>query len=536
MNSGTEENRLVAKIKETGELVNTLMNEWLKAKDTKILDFAHDKRAELVALQEKLKSLQSKTSKPPATGTSGTQAIPLVTPSTRQIGGIRSHLGGIPNNTAGPSVPNNYTPVGGQNSVSPNAPPSTGPGSPRGTAPYSGRQTHPLTFSSLQGSANTSGLKESVLTADKLVKLHPIPVGYTGVNGDPKVQKLATTMPAAIYLGHDSGLAKYVKAIQNHCPAGVINPETQKLMIYMITASWETQRVALLQKIPEMAGQSLDIQLLEAYRAVCGKKKWSEMDNVNEFIDALRDEYINEDTIRAQVAGLRKLGQTSDIWSYVAEFSAAALALDAVAPGRLTENEKLNDFLFGITDDNIKRAIRYKVDIRTATLGEAIDAIEPDIQEAKRKYSEGHGHRDRDRGGRQQGLNTYENGRSESRAENMRPPSQKKFDPTQKPVWQGPEARNVYAFRMLHGGCARCGDPSHNQKTRLPSGLFACPVKPTDNTKKGTPNQFDFNNKNENYKANFDYTIEWDAKMARLYGSQSVADHSRLQARGHGKN
>ena len=58
------------------------MNEWLKAKDTKILDFAHDKRAELVALQEKLKMLQSKTSKPPATGTSGNQAIPLVTPST----------------------------------------------------------------------------------------------------------------------------------------------------------------------------------------------------------------------------------------------------------------------------------------------------------------------------------------------------------------------------------------------------------------------------------------------------------------------
>ena len=129
MNSGIEENRLVAKIRETGELVTTLMNEWLKAKDPKILDFAHDKRTELVALQEKLKMLQSKISKPPATGTSGNQSIPLVTPSTRPIGGIRSQLGGIPNNTSGPNAPNSYIPVLGQSSVrsgSPNAPPATG--------------------------------------------------------------------------------------------------------------------------------------------------------------------------------------------------------------------------------------------------------------------------------------------------------------------------------------------------------------------------------------------------------------------------
>ena len=56
--------------------------------------------------------------------------------------------------------------------------------------------------------------------------------------------------------------------------------------------------------------------------------------------------------------------------------------LEAIAPERTTNKEILLDFLNGLSDENIRRAITGKIDVDTDTLAKAIEVIKTDIRES----------------------------------------------------------------------------------------------------------------------------------------------------------
>ena len=79
-----------------------------------------------------------------------------------------------------------------------------------------------------------------------------------------------------------------------------------------------------------------------------------------ELMDTLKKEYINEDTIRKILTDIRTSSQGNrDIYAYAHEFCKLVDELEAIAPETTTNKEILSDFLNGLTDENIRRAINY---------------------------------------------------------------------------------------------------------------------------------------------------------------------------------
>ena len=123
-----------------------------------------------------------------------------------------------------------------------------------------------------------------------------------------------------------------------------------------------------------------------------------QMSNYVEFMDTLKKEYINEDTIRKILTDIRTSSQgiySRDIYAYAHEFCKLVEELEAIAPERTTNKEILSDFLNGLTDENIRRAITGKIDVDTDTLAKAIEVIKTDIRESKRKLTRAQEIRDR---------------------------------------------------------------------------------------------------------------------------------------------
>ena len=94
---------------------------------------------------------------------------------------------------------------------------------------------------------------------------------------------------------------------------------------------------------------------------------------------------------------IRNIKQGSmDIWEYVSSYCAMATELDAIAPNRVSETEKLQNFMYGLADENIRRTINAKVDGNSGgTLTMALEAISSDLREARRKQASAHTPRER---------------------------------------------------------------------------------------------------------------------------------------------
>ena len=109
--------------------------------------------------------------------------------------------------------------------------------------------------------------------------------------------------------------------------------------------------------------ERLEIQFIDTFLGVTGKQRFAQMSNFVDLMDTLEKEYINEDTtIRKILTDIRTSSQGSrDIYAYAHEFCKLVEELEAIAPERTTNKEILSDFLNGLTDENIRRAITGKI-------------------------------------------------------------------------------------------------------------------------------------------------------------------------------
>ena len=507
------ETELLREIKKSEEVLAALEAEWVVSKDPTLLQYMLAKTHELNIKR---------------THYDNGKNSPLV----KVTQGSSTHVGGvIPMKTAlvpnlGPQ-PNRGTHVTG--ALSFNTPLATG--SPRGTVPLSA----PLSVSNLNpwtppppsNQAQTLGSSggSHSLGVEKLSRLQP-PEGFLGVHTDPKLQKIITSMSATKYLGKGTGLDKFMETVRNHSVGGIITPDTTRIMIYMTQNSWEKQH----QKFREQLGadncpEAFDIQGIENYRIVLGKPPFKELKSFQEFIDALKEVYINEDVVRKMIFDIRNIKQAGmDIWEYVSSYCAMATELDAIAPNRVSETEKLQNFMYGLADENIRRTINGKVDGNSGgTLTMALEAISSDIREAKRKQASAHA--PRERGSSSAGPPvTYSNPQRNVNKVYSGPTHQTPYSP---PSWHSEETKQLYAYRVLKGACTRCGDPKHKTTRVIGSTDPWCRVHKDDHSQK-TKNHFDTGfdlNKTPKY-------TELLQEKRQRGEIQSVANHARLQKNG----
>ena len=177
--------------------------------------------------------------------------------------------------------------------------------------------------------------------------------------------------------------------------------------------------------------------------------------NYTEIIDTLKREYINEDTIRKILTDIRTSSQGDhDIYAYAHEFCKLVEDLEAIAPDRATNKEILSDFLNGLTDENIRRAITGKIDVDTDTLAKAMEVIKTDIRESKRKLTRAQDTRDRGYTPKYGTSSSIPSGHDDGYKKRVfNNTGGTTSTTTPKPAWMNIETKKVFAYRMFKGTC-----------------------------------------------------------------------------------
>jgi hypothetical protein len=217
------------------------------------------------------------------------------------------------------------------------------------------------------------------------------------------------------------------------------------------------------------------------------------------------------------------------IYDYSYEFCKAVEDLEAIAPDRTTNREILADFLNGLTDENIRRAITLKIDVDTDTLATAMEVIKTDIRESKRKITKAQESNDRfyPKIGVQSSIPSGYDDSFKKRAFNAGGLKNDPYQKKEKPAWMNIETKNIFAYRMYKGHCIRCGSSQHKATARPGFNDPLCPLKHEDFSKRLMQPEDLLGL--EPYVATTDYYLTWEAKKLKKE-VQGVADHSRLHA------
>ena len=447
------------------KLTDTLQSEWFESRDKKILEFLISQKAELETAKKLADDLKMKgRSVTPSVGKSSMMGA---TPGNLQIGDLRTTL-----THTGP-------PIGGPKA----------------------------------STSNPSGSYSQGVGLGKFANMVP-PVGFVGIHRDAKLQNHVTTMDLYTYLGTDTGLDRWFHTVKNTQPGGILSVDLHKRMILLTEETWETQRREYLKNFPN-GPKHFEIQTLSALRGLRGLKRFSEMDYFDsEFLTALRSEYVTPEGVRVMIQSLATMRQNhTDILEHVGNYTCAVYRLESIAPGKLSEGEKLDYFLQSLADDYTRRSIYGKTGI--TSLGQALDAITIDLRDCKRKAQEGYDNFERDKSN---------HGSEHGRLDTSHAHKTQKVKSA--PMGRNPEYEKVnqtYHFRLTKGLCTRCGANDHRVYSRPGYNDPTCPLSKDDKSRK-YPSQAEialgFSEKADYVTA---YAVQRSAK------TQGVAENSRLQ-------
>ena len=486
----TDEILLIDKISEIKILIQESEKLFIQTKDSSILSYVVEKKKELGEAQQNLNLIKSKNTNLIASLVKGSGSPYVGTPQPLTM---NDFLSGV-------------------------------------TPPDASRASLYTSHALRDGLNHSRTIGGKVVGTTKFSQIYP-PEGFLGINNSDH-PGMINTMSATAYLGRDTGLNKYYNSVKAQFATAEIPSDVQQLMIHMTVESWEKQRQNLIKlyghdSVPER----LEIQFIDTFLGVTGKQRFAQMSNFIDLMDTLKKEYINEDTIRKILTDIRTSSQGDrDIYAYAHEFCKLVDELEAIAPERTTNKEILSDFLNGLTDENIRRAIMGKIDVDTDTLAKAIEVIKTDIRESKRKLTRAQETRDRGQTPKHDTSSSIPSGHDDGykkRHSHVISSSGVLSTVAPKPAWHNTETKKVFAYRMFKGTCIRCGSPQHKATARPGTNDPVCPLKHDDYSKRTL--QPDDQVMPNGYSDTIDYFISNEAKKMKR-DVQGVADHSRLQA------
>ena len=364
---------------------------------------------------------------------------------------------------------------------------------------------------------------------EKSMKILP-PEGFVGIHASARLQNTVSTMSAVEYLGQGMGLDNYYTTIKKNQMQGLVSTELAKLMIFAVMNSWETQRKKWWQTHPNLIPTSFNIQLINARRSQQGLGRMEDVETFPEFLQILREEYIDEDVIRSMITGIQNSDQGErDLDEYVGNFCKQVEQLQAIAPQRMGDNEILHIFMHSLSDNQIRRAIATA---HVPTFAAALMHIGPDITEVKRNAKRAHQANmagssartnDQGLGGIKTPRISFKDGPNSPKA------SQIQVGAKPIPAWASEESDQVYAFRMLHNLCFRCGSAEHKANARPGYNDPSCPLKRADRSLRGIQQSDRDRGFTTGLTGENTYQMQLQSKRSLDLAQQSVASHSRLQ-------